>query len=160
MIWILSWLRIFLQRTWKNEFFPDINNEIFSKDKGMAAIDESGLITVGTMLNAEYRCPMNFDKEVEVNNILTNWKPKLHQPRPYDSQTKSTRVRMRMNELDTCWHHLGGLQCRSSCLGSFWIPWWSWFFFWKKQKFSYNEFNWKNRAGHLWGIKEYCDPAG
>ena len=55
-------LRFFLEQIWKNELFPDINNEIFSKDKGMAAIDESGLITAGTMLNAEYRCPMNFDR--------------------------------------------------------------------------------------------------
>ena len=33
---------------------------------------------------------------------------------------------------NTCWRHLGGLRCRSSCLGSFAIPCWSWVFFWKK----------------------------
>ena len=69
--------------------------------------------------------------KIKAKNVLMNWKPKLHQPRPHDCQIKSTLVRMRMNELDTCWHHLGGLQCRSSCRGSFWSPWWDWFFFWK-----------------------------
>ena len=46
----------------KNVLFPDIYDKIFSKDKGMTAIDESGLITAGTMLNAEFRCPMYFDR--------------------------------------------------------------------------------------------------
>ena len=53
---------------------------------------------------------------------------------------------MMMIELNTCWHHLGGLQCRSFYRGSFWIPWWGWFFFWKKEKV---------RVYHFWRMKQY-----
>ena len=46
----------------EKELFSDIYNKIFYENKGMVAIDESGLITASTMLNAEFRCPMHFDR--------------------------------------------------------------------------------------------------
>ena len=62
--------KTYLVQNVKNSLFPDIYNKIFSKDKGMTAIDESGLITAGTMLNAEFRCPMYFDRFDLLSKII------------------------------------------------------------------------------------------